>query len=145
MLFRMQRYAEVVEILELAYKNQVQFKELNHYLSQAYFMVKDYPKALKFIKTAVLAEPENIAYLNQYGICLKETRQFEEAAKVYNQIIKKDPENKSALYNKAILLWARDEKTEAIRLLDRVVKRHPDFAQAAAKLKEYHEALYKPA
>jgi two-component system chemotaxis response regulator CheY len=141
MLFKMQRYPEAVEILELAYKNQVQFKELNHYLSQACFMVRDYQRALKFIKTAVLAEPENIAYLNQYGICLKETSQFEEAAKVYNQIIKKEPENKSALYNKAILLFARGEKEESIKLLERIVKKHPDFAQAAAKLKEYQQTL----
>lgn len=145
MLFKMQRYAEVVEILELAWSNQVQFKELNHYLSQGHFMVKDYPKALKFIKTAVLAEPNNITYLNQYGICLKETNQFDEASKIYNQIIKIEPENKSALYNKAILLFTKGAKEEAVKLLDRIVKKHPDFAQAAAKLKEYQENLKQPA
>ena len=141
MLFKMQRYTEASEILEIAYKNQVQFPELNHYLSQAYFMVKDYPKALKLIKTAVISEPDNITYLNQLGICLKETSQYDEASKIYNQIIKLDPENKSALYNKAILLFAKGDKEESIKLLDRVVKKHPDFAQAAAKLKEYRETL----
>lgn len=141
MLFKMQRYTEAAEILEIAHKNQVQFPELNHYLSQAYFMVKDYPKAMKFIKTAVISEPDNITYLNQLGICLKETSQYEEASKTYNQIIKLDPENKSALYNKAILLFSKGDKEESIKLLDRVVKKHPDFAQAAAKLKEYREAL----
>lgn len=145
MLFKMQRYVEAVEILDLAWTNKVQFKELNHYLSQAYFMTRDYPRALKFIKAAVLAEPDNVAYLNQYGICLKETGQFEEASKAYNQIIKKEPENKSALYNKAILLFTRGDKEEAIKLLDRIVKRHPDFAQAVAKLKEFQQAMQKPA
>jgi tetratricopeptide (TPR) repeat protein len=141
----MQRYAEVVEILELAWANKVQFKELNNYLSQGHFLVKDYAKAIKFIKTAVLAEPTNITYLNQYGICLKETNQFDEASKIYNQIIKLEPENKSALYNKAILLFTKGAKEEAVKLLDRMVKKHPDFAQAAAKLKEYQENLKRPA
>lgn len=145
MLFKMQRYPEAVQILDLAWTNKVQFKELNQYLSQAYFMVKEYPKALKFIKTAVLAEPNNISYLNQLGICLKETSQFDEASKAFNQIIKIDPENRSALYNKAILIHAKGEKAEAVKLLDRVVKKHPDFAQAAAKLKEYQQELTKSA
>jgi tetratricopeptide (TPR) repeat protein len=145
-LFKLQRYTEAVDILELAHKNSVNFRELNHYLSQAYFMVKDYAKALRFIKTAVVNDPENIANLNQLGICLKETSQWDEAAKVYNQIIKIDPENKTALYNKAILLYTKGSKEEAIKLLDRVVKKHPDFAQAAAKLKEYQrDAMPKPA
>ena len=145
MLFKMQRYGEAVEILELAWKNNVQFMELNHYLSQAFFMVKEYAKALKFIKTAVLTEPDNIVYLNQLGICLKETTQFDEASKIYNQIIKIDPDNKSALYNKAILLYTKGAKEDAVKLLDRVVKKHPDFAQAAAKLKEYQRDLQAPA
>ncbi|MEY4630166.1 MAG: hypothetical protein RIQ81_286 [Pseudomonadota bacterium] len=145
MLFRLQRYAEAVEILEIAYQNKVEFRELNHYLSQAYFMVKEYPKALKFIKTAVISDPDNISYLNQLGVCLKETSQWEEAAKIYNQIIKLDPENRTALYNKSILLFNKGNKEEAIKLLDRVVKKHPDFAQASAKLKEYQQSLQKPA
>lgn len=145
MLFKLQRYPESVQILELAWTNKVQFKELNQYLSQAYFMVKEYPKALKHIKTAILSEPNNIAYLNQLGICLKETSQFDEAAKAFNQIIKLDSENRSALYNKAILLHAKGEKAEAVKLLDRVVKKHPDFAQATAKLKEYQTELAQPA
>jgi tetratricopeptide (TPR) repeat protein len=76
---------------------------------------------------------------------LKETNQFDEASKIYNQIIKIEPENKSALYNKAILLFTKGAKEEAIKLLDRIVKKHPDFAQAAAKLKEYQENLKRPA
>lgn len=131
-----ERYKDAINLLEKAVKSGLEFKELYNHLSQAYFMSKDFPKALRYVKTALSMDPENVTFLNQMGICLKNMDQLDEAAKVYNQIIKIDPENVAALYNKAMLNEARGEHADAVKLLERAVRKDPSFAQAKAKLEE---------
>jgi tetratricopeptide (TPR) repeat protein len=121
----------------------LEFKQLYHYLSQAYFATKDYPKALKYVKSALAIEPENLTYLNQMGICLKQQNLFEDASKVYNQIIKIDPDNLAALYNKAMLCEAKNELADAVKLLERALKKDPSFAVAEAKIVELRSKLPK--
>jgi tetratricopeptide (TPR) repeat protein len=125
-----------VTLLEKAVKLGLDFKELYHYLSQAYFAVKDYGKALKYVKSALQMDPENLMYLNQMGICYKNQGMFDEATKVYNQIIKLDQDNIPALYNKALLCEAKNETADAVKLLERAIKKDPSFTPAKIKLKE---------
>jgi tetratricopeptide (TPR) repeat protein len=140
-LFKRERYKEAITLLENAVTLGLEFKQLYHYLSQAYFSTKDYAKALKYVKLALGIEPENLTYLNQMGICLKQQNLFEDANKVYNQIIKIDPDNLAALYNKAILCEAKNELNEAVKLLDRALKKDPTFSVAEAKLLEIKSRL----
>lgn len=136
-LFSRNRYQEAVILLEKAVKHGLEFRQLFHYLSQACFATKEYVKALKYVRSALAAEPENLTYLNQLGICLKQQNQFDEANKVYNQIIKRDPDNLAALYNKAMLCEAKSEPGEAIKLLERALKKDPNFLVARAMLDEF--------
>lgn len=136
-LFSRNRYQEAVVLLEKAVKHGLEFRQLFHYLSQACFATKEYIKALKYVRSALAAEPENLTYLNQLGICLKQQNQFDEANKVYNQIIKRDPDNLAALYNKAMLCEAKSEPGEAIKLLERALKKDPNFLVARAMLDEF--------
>lgn len=131
-----ERYKEAVVVLERAVKNGLEYKELFIHLSQAYFMQKEYSKALKHVRTALAFDPENVVYLNQLGICLRNLKQLDEAAKVYNQIIKLDQDNVAALYNKAMLCDAKNEVQEAIKLLQRAIKKDPEFEAAKNKLAE---------
>ena len=135
-LLKRERYTETVTLLEKAVKLGLDFKELYHYLSQAYFAVKDYGKALKYVKSALQMDPENLMYLNQMGICYKNQGMFDEATKVYNQIIKLDQDNIPALYNKALLCEAKNETADAVKLLERALKKDPSFTPAKIKLKE---------
>lgn len=137
LLFKAKRYQEASDLLEIAIAQKLEFPDLYHYLSQAKFALKDFKAASKYVRNALGADPENVTYLNQLGICLKETGQMDDATKVYNQIIKLDPANISALYNKSVLLHAKGERDEAIKILERVVKNNPDFAQGRTKLDEY--------
>ena len=137
MLFKAKRYQEAADLLEVAVGQKLEFPDLFHYLSQAKFALKDFKAASKYIRNALGADPENVTYLNQLGICLKETGQMDDATKVYNQIIKLEPANIPALYNKAVLLHAKGDRNEAIKILERVVKNNPDFAQGKTKLEEY--------
>ena len=86
-------------------------------MSQGYYKIKDYKKAIKHIRSALNQEPENVAYLNQLGVSLKEINMFDDALKAYNSVIKLEPDNRAALYNKAVLLKAKGSMPEAIKLL----------------------------
>jgi tetratricopeptide (TPR) repeat protein len=144
-LFKVKRYREAIDLLELAVKHQLSFPDLYHYLSQATFALKDFKQASKYVRTALSADPENCAYLNQLGICLKEIGELDEAVKAYNQVIKNDPTNVDALYNKAILLYGKGDKEEAVKLLERALRKKPDFPEATRKLDEIRRALATPA
>jgi tetratricopeptide (TPR) repeat protein len=140
LLFRMKKYQEAIELLNIALQHELQFPALYHYLSQAHFALNDYRKAIYQIRRALAFEPDNVVYLNQLGIAYKESEQFQEAIKTYHQVLKSDPDNKAALYNKSVLLHARGKVEEAIKLLSRCLTKHPDFTQARAKLEEYQQS-----
>ncbi len=144
-LFKMKRYEEAVTLLESALARKLEFPDLYHFLSQAKFALRDYRTAQKYVRQALATDSENVVYLNQLGICLKETDQKDEALKVYNQIIKADPQNVDALYNKAILQHSRGDIADAIKLLERALRKAPDFALAKAKLAEYNGEMAKGA
>ncbi len=139
-LFKVKRYREAIDLLELAVKHKLEFPDLYHYLSQATFALKDFKQASKYVRSALNADPENCSYLNQLGICLKELGELDEAVKAYNQVIKNDPTNVDALYNKAILSFGKGDKDEAIKLLERALRKKPDFAEATRKLEEIRKA-----
>lgn len=139
-MFDLKMYKEGVEILEGALKHELNFPSLHHYLSEGYFALKDYKKALRHIRSALSVAPENVTYLNQLGICLKETNDFDGAMSTYNSIIKLDPENKAVLYNKAVLQFSMGDKADAIKTLTRATTKFPDFNAAKNKLEEYKKA-----
>ncbi len=145
LLFRLNRFQESVDLLTLALDSQVVFPRLYHIISQAYFALKDFKKATRHIKSALVHEPENVSYLNQLGVCYKESELYDEATKIYNQVLKIDSDNRSALYNKSVMLAGRGQFPEAIKLLTRCVERHPDFELAAKKLVEIKEKAAHPA
>ena len=136
LLFKKQRYQEAATLLTIALDKNLSFPSLHNYLSQAFYSLKDYKKAIRHIKSALSVEPENITFLNQLGICYKESDQFDEAQKTYNAVIKLDPANKAALYNKSVMLSAKGQHDEAIKLMKRCIEKHPDFEAAKRKLQE---------
>ncbi len=140
-LFGVKRFKEAIEVLEIAVKHKLDFPDLHHYLSQAKLALKDYKGAAKHIRSALSADPENVPYLNQLGICMKETGEHEEAMKAYNQAIKNDPQNVDALYNKAVLVASKGDNVEAVKLLERALRKKPDFKEGKAKLEEYRQVL----
>ena len=142
MLFKLERFEEGVETLKGAIKRELSFPSLHHYMSQGYFALQNYKKAIQHISSALRADPENVTYLNQLGICYKESNDHDGAMKTYNSIIKLDPANKAALFNKAILFHTMGQLPEAIKVLERC-KKHPTFIPAKTKLNEYKATLAK--
>ncbi len=139
LLFDLKRHREAVDLLNIAISNELVFPAIHHYLSQGYYVLRDFKKAIRHIRSALGHEPNNVVYLNQLGISYKESEQYEEALRTYNAVIKLDPENKPALFNKAILLKSKGTLVEAVKLLEKIVAKYPDFKQAEEKLKEYKQ------
>jgi tetratricopeptide (TPR) repeat protein len=139
-LFALKRYKDGVDILAGALAKEVRFPSIHRYLSEGYFALKDFKNALKHIRSALQTDPENVVYLNQLGICLKENNEIEEAVKVYNSVIKLDNENKAALFNKALILQSTGQTDEACKLLKRILAKSPNFKPAAIKLAEWDKA-----
>jgi len=129
-------HERITQLLDGAVKNGIQFPDLYRYLSEAFYNLKDYRKAVRYIRTALDTDPENVLFLNQLAIALKESGDPTEAAKVYNRVIKIDPNNLQALYNKSILLAQIGQADEALKLLDRLIKKFPDFEKAKVKFEE---------
>ena len=135
------RFQEAADILKGALTKKVHFKELYDFLSRAHYNLKDYENSAKYIRRAVEKEPENITYLNQLALSLKECGDLEEAKKFYNKVIKLDPDNKQALFNKAIMLAQSHKELDAIKILERLVKKYPDFEKGAKKIDELKSQL----
>lgn len=135
-LLALKDFEAVPVVLDQAVKEGVQFPELYNYLSEAYYNLKDFKKAIRYIRTALDSDPDNIVFLNQLALSLKESGDKVEAQKTYNKVIKIDPKNIQALYNKSILLSQTGQIPEAIKLLERIVVQFPDFDKAPHKLEE---------
>jgi len=135
-LIKNKQYEVVPDILSRAVKDGVQFPELYRYLSEAYYNLKDYKKAIRYIRSALDTDKDNIVFLNQLAVSLKEAGELHEAQKTYNKVIKLDPKNLQALFNKSLLLAKQEQFPEAVKLLERIVANFPDFEKGIKKLNE---------
>jgi len=135
-LSKRKEHDKIAILLDSAVKQGVQFPELYRYLSEAFYNLKDYKKAVRYIRTALDTDQNNITFLNQLAISLKESGEPAESIKIYNKVIKIDPENVQALFNKSILFSQTGQVDEALKILERLVKKHPDFDRAKIKYDE---------
>jgi tetratricopeptide (TPR) repeat protein len=135
-LLKHQLVAPCVQILEMGIHEGMQHPFVIERLGYCYFVQKDYPKALRFLKQAVRLDPENISYMNSLAICYRDAKQFDEAIDIYNQILKRDNDNHQVLFNKALVLVLLEKSDEAGNILRRCLKIRPDFQRARDKLAE---------
>lgn len=134
LLLKQKRFQDVTDLLSGAVEKGLGFPSLYHYLSEAFFNLKDYKKAVRYIRSALSEDPDNINYNNQLGIALKESELYEESLKTYNKVLKLDPGNRQATFNKCILLEHTGKMSDAIRILEKAVAKDPEFTEAATKL-----------
>ncbi len=142
-LSKRKEHDKIASLLDSAVKQGVQFPELYRFLSEAFYNLKDYKKAIRYIRTALDADQNNITFLNQLAISLKESGETAESIKIYNKVIKTDPDNLQALFNKSILYSQTGQVDEALKILERLVKKHPDFDRAKQKYDELKAASSK--
>jgi tetratricopeptide (TPR) repeat protein len=139
-LTKRKEHDKIASLLDSAVKQGVQFPELYRFLSEAFYNLKDYKKAIRYIRTALDTDQNNVTFLNQLAISLKESGETAESIKIYNKVIKNDPDNLQALFNKSILYSQTGQVDEAMKILERLVKKHPDFDRARQKYDELKTA-----
>lgn len=138
---KINKYECIIEILQIAESNNLDFPALHTYMAKAYYMLRQFKRSTIYLKTAIKYDSSNAELLNYLGVCYKEQRLFDEAAKVYNSIIKMDPDNVEVLFNKAILMHAQKRVKDAIKLLERVQKKDPEHIGAKALLAEFRSEM----
>ena len=135
-LIQQNRIQECLQILNIGIYAGIKHPYVIERTGYCYFMEKEYPKALRYLKEAVRMDPENISFLNSLAICYRDSKDMEKAIQTYNTILKKQPENHLVLFNKAISLILGEKKDEAIKILNRVLKLDPSYTKAKEKLAE---------
>lgn len=135
-LIKENRIDECLQILNIGINAGIQHPYIIERTGYCYFIKKDYPKALRYLKEAVRLDSENISFLNSLAICYRDSKELEKAIQTYNTILKKQPDNHLVLFNKAIALLLEAKKEEAIKILTRVLKINPSYTKAREKLKE---------
>ena len=135
-ILKLQKYDDAIEILNLAIQNKLDFPPLYHSLSKLYYIKKDYKLAIKYIKEALISEPNSTVYLNLLAISYKEIGDTTEALKTYNTALKINPDDLTSLYNKGILCYSMNKLDEALKIFERIYAKDPSFQDVGAKLKE---------
>jgi tetratricopeptide (TPR) repeat protein len=135
-LIEQNRIEECLQILNIGINAGLKHPYVIERTGYCYFMQKEYPKALRFLKEAVRLDSENISFLNSLAICYRDSKDIERAIQTYNAILKKQPENHLVLFNKAIALLLGEKKDEAVKILNRVLKLDPSYVKAKEKLAE---------
>ena len=135
-MLKLQKYEEAINILNIAVKNELDFPPIYHDLAKLHYIQKNYKLAIKYVREALIYEPNNTTYLNLLAISHKESGDLEESLKIYNKALKIDPDNNTSLYNKATLLQYMGKTDEAIKILERIYSKEPDFQDVVSKLKE---------
>lgn len=135
-LLSQKRTAECIELLTIAVDAGIDHHFINQRLGSCYFSIKEYQKALKYLKQAVRLEPTNLSYANLLAICYRDSKDFEMAIQTYNKMLKNEPDNHLVLFNKSLTLIMCDKKADAEKILQRILRLHPTFEKAKEKLQE---------
>jgi len=128
--------APCIQILEMGIHEGMLHPFVVERLGYCYFVQKDYPKALKFLKQASRLDPENVSFMNSLAICFRDAKQYDDALDTYNLILKRENENHQVLFNKALVLLLVNKPEDAAKILRRCLRIRPDFQRAHDKLTE---------
>lgn len=131
------RVDDTIGLLDIAIKANFPHPFIVERLGYCFFQKKEYPKAAKYLRQAVHAEPDNLSFLNSLAICYRDAQLYDEALDTYNLIIKKDNDNHLVMFNKSLVLNLMGRKEEAIKLLKKIAVRHPEFQKAKDKIAEF--------
>jgi tetratricopeptide (TPR) repeat protein len=140
-LMQQRYFDEAISILEIGLVSKLNQPALAERLGLCYFFKKEYGHALRFLRSAVERDPENIRFLNSLAICYRDAHQFQKSLDIYDQILRRHSNNHAVLFNKALLLWMMKRKEDALQLMKKVVALQPDFTKAQEKIMEWEPPM----
>lgn len=104
------------------------------HMGRLYLRKEDYEAAAKHSKIAVDREPENVAFLNNYGNSLKYIGDVDGAVEQYRKVLEISPETAISTYNLANVLKIRKSYDEAIVWFRKTISVEPDHFRARFEL-----------
>jgi len=121
-------YNNAIMVLNRAIEKDNTNLELKKDLVFAYYLQRDYPKALQTARTFAERKEADVQSFQLLGMAYKATEEGKEAEKVYRAGLKKFPES-GALYNDfGETLWARNEFTDAVRQWEKGIQMDPNYS-----------------
>lgn len=103
-------------------------------LGNLYFKQKNYVKASQHYSTSVTLDPDNVMYLLQLGIALREQGRLKEAEEQLKKVTTKAPKNYDGLYEYAYTKYKLGFVDDVIAQLELNIKENPDFLQGKVLL-----------
>ncbi len=72
-------------------------------LAMSHRSVGDKPQALAYIERAVELDPDNVTYLNNYGVILAENGSIDRAKAQWRRVLEIDSDNVTAIKNLSVI------------------------------------------
>ena len=118
-----------IEALEKSVSKMALDHKTTFELGNLYFAQKDFQKASQHYSTSVTLDPENVDYLLQLGICLREQGRLKEAEEQLKKVTSKAPKKFDGLYQYAYTKYKLGYADEVMTQLNQNIKDNPQFIQ----------------
>lgn len=118
-----------IDALEKAVSKMALNHQFSYDLGNLYFNQKNFAKASQHYSTSVTLDPENIKYLTQLGISLREQGRLKEAEEQLKKVITKAPKDFEGLYQYAFTKYKLGYADEVVTQLELNIKENPQFLQ----------------
>lgn len=95
------------------------------YVSDLYFQMKDYEKAMGYVKKVLQNTPEEPKALYREALIYQTLAEYDKAVKVYQQLLQKYPKWSLVLVNMSDIMAAKGKTEEALKLAHRAQEESP--------------------
>lgn len=109
------RFTEAAETLREAAATTPDDPKLHYYLGEAYFALKDYPRARAAYARALSLKPDHSAASNNLAMVLMKSGDFEGGVRMLEQLTEADPAFALAHYNLGAAYLENDDRHGALR------------------------------
>jgi tetratricopeptide (TPR) repeat protein len=116
--FKLGRYEEALRGLITSYKMNSENFEVNYYLGQTCFEVKDYVKAVPCLKKALAINPSAPNAIKWIGLSLNQQKHYKESLQYCKRALENEPGNKDLLFAMAEGLENVGNTTKAIQVYE---------------------------
>ena len=131
-LMALERYDEVVSVLEAALQKSSEDANLWHNKGAALLMVERFEDAIKCFDYALQINPDStqsaVAWNNK-GCALFELKKYDDALKAFDQALLLDADYDSAWYSRARVYVSLGNRDSAVSSLQRAIALNPDHKQ----------------
>ena len=121
-------YSNAIGVLNKALQAQPNNFEIKKDLAFAYYLHRDFVKALEIAKPLTEASNADIQSYQILGMVYKGIEERKECEKMYKAAIKKFPKS-GVLYNEyGEMLWSKKDFTDAVKLWEKGIEVEPNFS-----------------